>query len=66
MRSDFSILRLYLDCRKLKGELYGILSTLVIIFVHYVARSFCETIKLPQGMPKIILGILGIFPVYPG
>jgi hypothetical protein len=28
-------------------------STLVIIFVHYVARSFCETIKLPQEMPKI-------------
>jgi hypothetical protein len=28
-------------------------STLVIIFVHYVARSFCETIKLPKEMPKI-------------
>jgi len=27
-------------------------STLVIIFVHYVARSFCETIKLPKEMPK--------------
>jgi hypothetical protein len=26
--------------------------TLVIIFVHYVARSFCETIKLPKEMPK--------------
>jgi len=26
---------------------------LVIIFVHYVARSFCETIKLPKEMPKI-------------
>ena len=41
-------------------------STLVNIFVHYVARSFCETINLPKEMPKIILGILGIFPVYPG
>jgi hypothetical protein len=28
-------------------------STLVIIIVHYVARSFCETIKLPKEMPKI-------------
>jgi hypothetical protein len=27
------------------------ISTLVIIFVHYVARSFCETIKLLQEMP---------------
>jgi hypothetical protein len=31
---------------------------LVIIFLHYVARSFCEKIKLPKEMPKIILGIL--------
>jgi hypothetical protein len=38
----------------------------VIYFLHYVARLFCETIKLPIEMPKIILGILGIFPVYPG
>jgi len=28
------------------------ISTLVIIFVHYVARSYCETIKLPQEMPN--------------
>jgi hypothetical protein len=45
------------------------ISILEIIFLHYVARSFCETIKLPKEMPKIakcILGILGIFPVYPG
>ncbi len=27
--------------------------TLVIIFVHYVARSFCEPIKLPKVMPKM-------------
>ena len=39
------------------------ISTLVIIFVHYVTKFFCETIKLPKEMPKIILGI---FPVYPG
>jgi hypothetical protein len=26
---------------------------LEIIFVHHVARSFCETIKLPQEMPKV-------------
>jgi hypothetical protein len=32
---------------------YTLFSTLVIIFVHYVARSFCETIKLPKEMPKI-------------
>ena len=24
-----------------------------IIFLHYVARSICETIKLPKEMPKI-------------
>ena len=46
------------DCAKtaqLKVMSYGLLkfSTLVIIFVHYVARSFCETIKLPKEMPKI-------------
>jgi hypothetical protein len=29
------------------------ISTLVIVFVHYVARSFCETIKLAKEMPKI-------------
>jgi hypothetical protein len=28
-------------------------SILEIIFLYYVARSFCETIKLPQEMPKI-------------
>jgi hypothetical protein len=33
------------------GELY--LSFLEIIFVHYVARFFCEPIKLPKEMPKI-------------
>jgi hypothetical protein len=44
------------------------ISTLEIIFLHSVARSFCETIKVPKEMPKIakILGILGIFPVYTG
>jgi hypothetical protein len=31
----------------------AVFSSLVIIFVHYVARSFCETIKLPQEMPKM-------------
>jgi hypothetical protein len=31
----------------------AVISTLVIIFVHSVARSFCETIKLPKEMPKI-------------
>jgi len=29
------------------------LSILEIIFLHYVARSFCETTKLPQEVPKI-------------
>jgi hypothetical protein len=52
-----------MTCRLIGG--FGF-SPLVIIFVNYVARSYCETIKLPQEMPKIILGILGIFPVYPG
>jgi len=28
-------------------------SILAIIFVHYVARSFCDPIKLPKEMPKI-------------
>jgi hypothetical protein len=28
------------------------ISTLVIIFVHYVARSYCETIKLPNKCLK--------------
>jgi hypothetical protein len=29
------------------------ISILEIIFLHYVARSFCETIKLPKEMSKI-------------
>ncbi len=28
-------------------------SIVEIIFLHYVARSFCEAIKLPKEMPKI-------------
>jgi hypothetical protein len=35
------------------GIEHTIFSTLVIIFVHYVARSFCGTIKLPKEMPKM-------------
>ena len=34
-------------------ESRGYFSILEIIFLHYVARSFCETIKLPKEMPKI-------------
>jgi hypothetical protein len=30
-----------------------LISILEIIFLHYVARYFCETIKLPKEMPKI-------------
>jgi len=59
----FSYFEAVFGLQETQGELYGTLSTLVIIFVHHVARSFCETIKLPKVMPKIILGI---FPVYPG
>jgi hypothetical protein len=29
------------------------ISILEIIFLHYVARSFCETFKLPKELPKI-------------
>ena len=32
---------------------YRLFCTLVIIFVHYVAISFYETIKLPKEMPKM-------------
>jgi hypothetical protein len=31
---------------------WGGFRRLDIIFVHYVARSICESIKLPQEMPK--------------
>jgi hypothetical protein len=30
-----------------------LVSILEIIFVHYVTRSFGETIKLPKEMPKV-------------
>ena len=30
-----------------------LISILEIIFLHYVAKSFCETIKLPKEMPKV-------------
>ena len=33
----------------------GGISILEIYFLHYVARFFCETIKLPIEMPKISL-----------
>jgi hypothetical protein len=29
-----------------------LISILEIIFLHYVARSFCETIKLPKELPN--------------
>jgi len=29
-----------------------LISILAIIFVHHMARSFCEPIKLPKVMPK--------------
>jgi len=30
-----------------------LIGILEIIFLHYAARSFCETIKLPKEVPKI-------------
>jgi hypothetical protein len=35
------------------ADFLQMISILEIIFLHYVARSFCETIKLPKEMPKI-------------
>ncbi len=29
------------------------ISILIVIFLHFVARSFCVKIKLPKEMPKI-------------
>jgi hypothetical protein len=35
------------------GAGHSSISILEIIFVHYVAKSFCETVQLPKELPKI-------------
>jgi hypothetical protein len=42
------------ECRKIsfRGSAF-LWCTIIVIFVHFVARSFCVKIKFPKEMPKI-------------